>query len=82
MSGAHHGTPARRTRNDQPDQFTCPTTSVMSDVRLFPQSADEEIRATPRMVKIPDVPESSGLASPVIIRPGSRSAARNATLLR
>ena len=29
MSGAHHGTPARRTRNDQPNQFTCPTTSVM-----------------------------------------------------
>jgi hypothetical protein len=28
MSGAHHGTPARRTRNDRPNQFTCPTTSV------------------------------------------------------
>ena len=36
----------------------------------------------PRMVKIPDVPESSGLVCPVIIRPGGRSAARNATLQR
>ena len=33
-----------------------------------------------RRVKIRDVPESSGLVRPVIIRPGGRSAARNATL--